>query len=514
MGTKSANRTIFLQIALIILLALGLSLICLRGASLHEGDGCTYMRMAESLLAGQGLNGMNGPETRWTPGYSLAIAAASLISGSSVTAGQLISILASVFTVIPLYLLAARFFGPRVGVWVSLLYALSPARISLSTAIMTESLFLCVFTLAVWLWVRESDCFKWYRSAAVGILLGYAYLIRPEAFYIAVLVVLISLGLRKWWSMPKLVSCLLMVVAFASVSLPYIGYVHSHTGKWTVSSKSKGLSEFILFDKSQESWDMNRKLNAKCTGVDFGHPTETKKQFVSRMLRNLQREITVLDEIGSFMLVALMVLGCALELRRGNRELQPAIPALAVLGLPLVAYIPLDPSLRYVYTGCAPLFILGCWQLHKRFTFDNLKATKHESLKLSHMLPLLVIAIFLSGKAVPYLTATPAETNTPGIAKMIRANLPQRTSVMATSIGISFYSGMDWIVLPVDKFDRLIRYMHNHKTRYFVMTQDDMKYNEQWEQEIKDLQTLRVISVVDTWSGPNSDGAVLYRLNE
>ena len=113
------------------------SLISLNAA--EYTDGIIQLRLWES------------PVVFFAPGFSLLASAVGLLTGDELLAGRLVSILASVITLILFYRLAGLVLNnEKEAFWATLFLALSPVFNRWSLRVMTDSLFLMFFTLCAY----------------------------------------------------------------------------------------------------------------------------------------------------------------------------------------------------------------------------------------------------------------------------------------------------------------------------------------------------------------------------
>jgi len=158
------------------------------------------------------------------------------------TAGVAISVLAGALAVIPLFDLARRLVGDGAALIAALLFALSPYPARFAGVPLTDSLHLALVLGGLAAGLRVLDGRRvavWALTA--GLLLGAAYLARPEAA-IAAMVLLGALAIagrgRARWLAPAIVLVGLLVTAG-----PYVLHVSRERGDLTPTAKWKGGGE-------------------------------------------------------------------------------------------------------------------------------------------------------------------------------------------------------------------------------------------------------------------------------
>ncbi|MFO8079212.1 MAG: glycosyltransferase family 39 protein [Armatimonadota bacterium] len=220
-------------------LGLALSLAALRSVPPISPDSVSYMQGAKSLVAGEGYFSVTGsPLLLFPPGYPLLIAGLIPIAGSPELAGRIVSILLSTAS-IPLVYLVVRHFGSRLlGVSAAGLFAILPQRVWQSAMILSDASFLFLVLLMLifaQLWFGRD---RLYMAGLAGAAAGAAYLVRPEAlgmFLVVLLVALIAFRFRR----RILVGALIAAILCGTLAWPYVSFIHQHTGKWQLSTKAE-----------------------------------------------------------------------------------------------------------------------------------------------------------------------------------------------------------------------------------------------------------------------------------
>jgi len=170
--------------------------------------------------------------------------------------GRQVSIVAGSITVIPLYLLTRRMFGIWAAVVSSFLLLLTPEFLYYSGSVLTESLAtLFITTSLLFLWLATEKGGHPSLYVLLGIFLGLAFLTRHAAIgFLCLSLVwilannLVEIGAGKIvksifvWILP----IVLVMGGFLAVNSPQIFYLHSETGRWS-------LTGFFFADPSSSS---------------------------------------------------------------------------------------------------------------------------------------------------------------------------------------------------------------------------------------------------------------------
>ena len=178
------------------------------------------------------------------PGYPAAVLAASHVvravapgppAAVFMTSAQLVSFLAGVLLVLPLYALGRELVGRRAAFVAVVLVLSLPAAGAVMVDAVTEPLFLLLAVTALWAGVRALRTYRPAAFAACGAFAGGAYLVRPEGLVIAAAVgaalaagQVVRAHRRPWPAAMAGAACL--VVAVAAVGSPLM----AATGRLTL----------------------------------------------------------------------------------------------------------------------------------------------------------------------------------------------------------------------------------------------------------------------------------------
>jgi hypothetical protein len=193
-------------------LAVALSMLALRPAPLSN-DSCQYLSVAANIRDGNGAatdlvyfdtershGRIPAPLTTFPPGYSIAIALLSGLVGGFEAAARILSAICFAGTAV---LLASVLIAARVNSFVRaammLLFAANAVSMDFSTAVVTESMFVFIFTAAItaliWAWwglQRARGHLPWILAGLT--LAGLSYWVRYAGlFLIAALVLYVGL---------------------------------------------------------------------------------------------------------------------------------------------------------------------------------------------------------------------------------------------------------------------------------------------------------------------------------
>ncbi|MCD6384198.1 hypothetical protein J7M23_00320 [Candidatus Sumerlaeota bacterium] len=150
---------------------------------LHDGQ--EYLIYARYLST---MQIANLPEaiTRLGVGYPLLIVVFKTLLGMNI-ASLFVNVLGTVITVLLFY----RIFQERTLAFYFIFF--TPSWFHYSTHAMSEGIFVGVSMLALYFWIKQ-------KSLPAGLVLGFAFLIRPVALWLILPILIINLIQRKWQS--------------------------------------------------------------------------------------------------------------------------------------------------------------------------------------------------------------------------------------------------------------------------------------------------------------------------
>lgn len=163
-------------------------------------DQVTYVQRAEDLLDGKGYTGSyqswvkhKGERQLATlpryagayqaPGFPAFIAIVMKICGRDDLWVKLAQVLLGAATSWFVYALGRDAFSHRAGLIAGWFYALDPTFVAFTHFLFTETLFVFLFTAAMWLWMRRSE-FVWTRALACGVLFAGAAYVKSSVVFL------------------------------------------------------------------------------------------------------------------------------------------------------------------------------------------------------------------------------------------------------------------------------------------------------------------------------------------
>jgi 4-amino-4-deoxy-L-arabinose transferase-like glycosyltransferase len=201
-------------------------------------DGVEYVRAAKFFLE---RNYYQGFSSVFSPFYPGVTAVVSLFVGDLEFAGKFVSLFFGSLTVLPVYGLGKRLFNEEVGFYSALLLTFHPYLAHFSGSVLTESTFTFLVAWSVLIGWKAFQNKSWRAMFSVGLLLGIAYLTRPEGIGFVVLFLLWIFffdGVKFWNHLGRKLSMTgSLLIGSLIFALPYILFLHEITGKWILTKK-------------------------------------------------------------------------------------------------------------------------------------------------------------------------------------------------------------------------------------------------------------------------------------
>lgn len=321
------------KIWLILIAALVLRALC---AYFYAGEidqeGGEYARLAQNLISGRGYVGLNteGVQLIFPPLFPIIIATLSFVTGTVELAGRIANIIFGAALVLPVFLIARRLFGSRLGFGAAALVAFHPYLVQFATTVYSEVVYLTFALTAVYAAMTAMDTPHWRTLVFCGVLYGFAYLIRPEALalvLVSTIFILVSAACRDRQRLRETAKIvLLMPLVFTLVAGPYIGWLSFQSGSLRFENKSilntvtelriqKGMSQSEATNKVDEELHPDGTYNQPNINIIEMPRLGIKETLVvilskaRSVLRNSSAETGGAAEFGSPALLALAVLG-------------------------------------------------------------------------------------------------------------------------------------------------------------------------------------------------------------
>jgi hypothetical protein len=200
------------------------------------GDGPAYIGMAREFAAGDWRTPLGAV---FSPLYPLLLAGMHLVIPDWEIAGNLVSTIAGTGAIASVYLLMGEVFAsPPIALGAAALIAIHPDLAALSASVRTEAGYIFLATLSVWLILKATRENNPKLALLAGVIVGLGYFYRTEAIGLILLNAAYPPLASMLWrqgSFSRAIGLGLAALLTALVLvLPYIFFLHSATGHWTI----------------------------------------------------------------------------------------------------------------------------------------------------------------------------------------------------------------------------------------------------------------------------------------
>ena len=340
------------KVILLFLLSLGyriLHFFLFANKLVASSDATTYITYARRFASG---NFYGVLDTYWSPLYPILVGIVTCFTDRLLLPAIIVSVITGSLAAPLTYYLVKQSYGQREAFIAGIIAVFFPYLLNSTFGLGTENPYLIWITGALILGWRGliSNSAKDYFFT--GILVGLAYLTRPEAIgYLLFFIIIVfckHLWQRNLLSRAWLTQISVLLLGFVILAAPYIFYLRSETGSWTVSGKTrKNFTAMNLVgndDSDDEDDDDESKSNPQ-----FGKVVPIK--FLALQLRKVHEIFT---ELLPFFLIIFAALGLFKE-QWSKKRFKREIYLISFCFLTVIGYVVTVPLTRYFYV-LLPIF--------------------------------------------------------------------------------------------------------------------------------------------------------------
>jgi len=466
---KKSNVGLVL-LAIFLFFAVFLNFISWESFSVARDDDVYYINSGIDLVNGRYV------ETRMPPFYPLLIGLLTKLTGEGFLSARLISVFSGVLIIFAVYFLGKKIYSKEVGFLAAFLITIFPNRIILSSVAKSESLytFLVIFSASFFIVFVERKRIGILASCILGLLLSALYLTRPEGLLYTVIFIGFLLVYRKIYLNKKIIVNLLVSIAVLLVFLLlYMIFLHSQTGRWTLTGKDENLF-FSDWISSGGQWHHLNRLNEEGSKIVYANPYHSFKEAgvkaLGRYAANFHLMLGIIGKIFSPFIFIFLGIGL-LEIFRNEVERRKKI-FLLFLVLPVLVYPFFHIKGDYLFPALFPLLIIaaqGIWESSR--VIKSRRVFMFISIAL-------ITAIFLSDFFIftqKVKAELPLEKKAIGV--WMKEHLAEGNTMDIEPIS-AFYAHMPYVMFPYDGFKRTIAYARKNGVVYIILSQRDKnKYN-------------------------------------
>lgn len=478
----TGKRAFALWVGAALLAALGLRIAIGATDDAATTDETAYLRSGTALVDGEGFERADGqPELHFPPLAPLMLGLAGRVFPDPHTGTVWLTILAGTALVLPAALLARRIAGTLAGITTAWVAALAPGLSTMLThrGAGSEAEYALLVLSAVWLGVTAGDHQGWrqrLRVAGGGLLVGLAYLTRPEGLFFALpigVALVVAATRREVGREPRLRAAAATVAIFAlplvACIAPYASYLHDHTGRWQLTAKTQ--------DASIDAWYGVASGNRQARDQVLFTPDESGLRFSTdrtplptlaradpagylRILR--VNVLTLLRYVAGFTLLSLPVwLLAAFGAWRSRTS--GAVAVLAAVGAaPLLTSLAFFVQPRYLVVTVAVATVL----------VGVAVASLPEAVRRGVAVGVVVL-VALPGIAFFYGRDGwwhPNEATDMRVAgEWIEAHTSRDELIMTRSFIVQYYAERPVLAIPYADYDGIMEFARHYGARYLVV---------------------------------------------
>jgi 4-amino-4-deoxy-L-arabinose transferase-like glycosyltransferase len=269
--TAPAGRSAHVGTWVLLSIALALRLLWrVHEPSIAQGEECEYLRLAQNLFTTGHYVGLEpGTQLMYPPLLPILICLLFPVTGSFQAAAAVVTLAAGLLLVVAVRALATQMYGSRVGVVAGVLAALYPVLIELCDVTYSESVYLPLFVAGVLYGLRWIGAGRRTWALLSGACFGLAYLTRPEALYLSVIVSAVFVARATLQHRSRITASIVGVLPFlgavAVLAAPYVVFLSLHTGSLRLETKT--VMNYTIGQRINAG--MNRKEASLYLGPDL-----------------------------------------------------------------------------------------------------------------------------------------------------------------------------------------------------------------------------------------------------
>lgn len=529
------HPTVVALVAAAILLRIGLSFTLPRTI---QHDESIYLLLGFNLLAGNGFTYSGYPELHFPPVYPIVAGLFHLLIGDFETASNLVYALFGGLLLFPVFAMTGRIYGVKAAWLATVLMAIFPALTVnvLYWGTLSEPLYLLLLYggLALLLVGLEDD--RLGMLVPAGALLGLAYLTRPEAVvYFGVFVIFVWIrllkgmkcGIRRTWF-----ALGLFALPFVVLAVPYIWYLHIHTGQWLISGKiaivlqeagsSKGMTGFNLTPGGEIAMLSPDRSQMNTLQSVLTNPGD----ILRRVIKNARLFKDQFFGRANFWwgLTPLVVLALFKQSWDQRRVRYEAF-LITIFLVPMMTFLPFFFLARLFAPAFPVLLIwtaLGALYLG-RWLQDTVELWHEKPLSTPYLKSVLgwlpagmvtgVLILTIPIVAHDRIRSTVFGHKEAGL--WLKAHTPADAKVMTQEVAVALYADRHWVPSPTTDWAHFMKYARSHDANYLVVR--DFRLVEYQPQLVHILQKgtteLELVFSYEESHMPGSSKTLVYRIS-
>lgn len=546
------SKSVYRQILFLLLIATAVRLVYWHFCPLIAPDGIEYIKLSKLYFSKNITENLDAGSFHSMiynhPLYPALLGFLNLVIIDKVELlGKVISLVCGLALVLIVYLFTCNIYSKKEGFYAGAIVAFFPEIAFYSQRVLTESLYIFLSTLGVYLGWRALKLYKTKYFIFASLSFAMAYLTKPEGFICFLVFLFLMLFSRLFTadiSFKNIIkSYMIVTIIFCCFAVPYIAFLHCETGRWTLSGKifmGSGGGEFaeIRFDKDKvlEAMYSWRKLNNDNTDfVDsisyeerktrlaeddslLAYLIRTPQKLIKKYLRNLYLEYkNLLPKLIEPVLLIMCGLGF-LSVRFNMTTFYLSLYVIAFWGLfyPII-YAPLS---RYLLT-MIPIIIIWSgkgvsvtqeWLNTSLNSYlQGIRENYFKRLLREYLVIVLVIVClipsninFLRGQFKNRYVAQKE------VGLWIKNHLPGNLRIMSWDEFPAYYSRSKWLPLPYAEIPRIVEFAKFKGVKYIVF---DEKSKNKFTEKLFDSKNVMLPSINLVHQHDHLSRVLVYKVN-
>ena len=492
-----SNRFFFLLVAIFLLFAL---IDIFTGETGLTTDGTNYLRLAENIFNGNGYTLHGESHTVFPPGYPLLIGFFSLFVKNYLVSGQIISILSTIGAAyVLLTILRKKKSNSLLIMGFVAIFLFNWTIIRLSVLTLSDPLYILLMLLNLKLVLMIFDRRENISNhiiIALGLINGYMYLVRTEGILVSVinLIFLVALMFKK--RPIRLHKIILYIFCFLLLSIPYVLYLHTASGRWTLAGKSMNLTicekitseDPLIWEKNGYRLleDGKNVLITSAATSDFNikeYILSNSNELMKRMIKNAISYLRVI--LFSFAFTAIFFAYISKSIRETK-----TIYLLLLFSSSL--YL-LSFSIGRYWISYFPVLLLLSY-----FGASSFDRKNHKSAVISVVILSAIFANLYAGR--DEFAGIFRTKKTYGIemeaAAWIDVNIDEEAVLVLRKPEVAYLSNRQWLRFPwFEHRDEFIDYMRRNNLEYFILS-DEERYTRPFLEESERNGTINDYAVL------------------
>ncbi len=452
-------------------------------------DAASYARLGKNLVESGSY--VFGENYNWgiffPPGFPLLTGSLNLLFNDLFFSGKLVSLFSGLITIFLIYLTAARIYSRKAGLFAAFAFAVHPMMLKISTTATSESLFICLLTLSLYLTTIAVEEERGDVLIFLGLTIGMAYLTRPEGFLLLLMPVMAMVAIKT--PIKKIaIRYSVVVIVFILVASPYMLFLKNSTGKLSLSGKSSYLAYLMengvegshrKYDKVRYELDEEYQIIAFNASYKSSNVTDLITRdfpgFLKKYFMNILLEAKMITKMSLVILLPLVIL-----LISGNMAMNRHMMIILYPSIFLFIYPIFFIDERQVLLTVPSLVLLssaGFESVHKAaLGFEHLFGKKKADvlLFLERSIKFIVFFVLIAGSLILFVRygRTVVPTEHIELGTYIRNNISseyEELNIMSRMPWTSFYSGARFSALPYADTDDVVEYAKRYDVDYIVI---------------------------------------------